>query len=111
MSAQISRDRKKIKIQELENDNSKLRQETEKIRLENEKLKQQLQAFNSSQNKRQDSKPQRNKFISFLVMLGLLCLFSIFKDSRSGQDYKALISVDKSKNQIFTAKDQNDIIE
>ena len=48
MSAQISRDRKKIKIQELENDNSKLRLETEKIRLENEKLKQQLQVFNSS---------------------------------------------------------------
>lgn len=39
MSAQISRDRKKLKIQELEVNNSKLLEETERIKLENEKLK------------------------------------------------------------------------
>lgn len=52
MSAQISRDRKKLKIQELESNNDQLREEAEKMKQENERLKQQLASFNSCERQR-----------------------------------------------------------
>ena len=76
MSAQISRDRKKEHIKQLERNFQLLQQETLQAKAENEQLKEQLQQLKT---------PSKNKFLSLLVFLGLIFLISVLKDLFSPQ--------------------------
>ena len=103
MSAQISRDRRKVKIQELECYNSELKREADKVKQENERLKRQLEDFNKFEEaKSEHCKASKNKFFSLLIMLGVLFLLSIFKDSTSSKAHEVSIPnpMNKAKTEI-----------
>ena len=86
MSAQISRDKKKEHIKDLEKNFKMLKEQTEQTKAQNQKLKEQLKKFNQVQS--QSSK--NNKFISLLMLLGIIFLISIVKDLFKPNNYQSL---------------------
>lgn len=104
MSAQISRDRKKIQIQELEASNKILKAETEKIMQENERLKRQLEEFNKSEEKKVEVSKGKNKFLSLLIMFGMFFLLTILRESASKSNLLKIPGKPaKADNEVFSA--------
>lgn len=106
MSAQISRDRKKEHIKDLEKNFKLLREETEQTKAENEKLREQLKKFNEAE------VPKKNKFISLLMLLGILFLISIVKDLFRPNSYQSLglSPVEAQKDSLLSAEEQTELI-
>lgn len=104
MSAQISRDRKKEHIKQLERNFQLLQQETLQAKAENEQLKEQLQQLKT---------PSKNKFLSLLVFLGLIFLISVLKDLFSPQPPPvniAPIPNSDSKFGLLSAEQQSELV-
>lgn len=107
MSAQISRDRKKEHIKDLERNYQQLKEETEQTKAENEKLKEQLKKFNESQ----ASSPSKNKFLSLLMILGIIFLISLVKDLFKPNSYSLSLSpVETAKDSLLSAEEQTELI-
>ena len=104
MSAQISRDRKKEHIKQLEKNFELLQEETLQAKAENEQLKQQLHQLTT---------PPKNKFLSLLVFLGILFLISVLKDlfgSHSPPVNIAPVPDSNSKYSLLSAQEQADLM-
>lgn len=75
MSAQISRDRKKEKVRELEELHRQLKEQYDRTQQENEKLRQQVEI-----NKQQSNGILTNRVTQLLILLGVVFLFGVIRD-------------------------------
>jgi hypothetical protein len=75
ISAQISRDRKKLRVRELEEMNKQLQEECFHRKLENEQLKQSLLA-----KAKRENQPAASKISKMLIFLGIICLLGLIRD-------------------------------